>query len=95
MTPKTLSRIPWKTGESNWQQEKINFGGVKIQRGIFQGVVLSPFLFVITIMPFNQILRKLTGGFKLHKLQEKINHIMYMDDIRLLTKNKKELENLI
>ena len=27
--------------------------------------------------------------------QEKINHLMYMDDIELLAKNEKELETLI
>ena len=34
-------------------------------------------------------------GYKLSKSQEKINHLMYMVDIKLFTKNKKELETLI
>ena len=41
------------------------------------------------------ILRKSTKGYKLHKSQEKINHLMYMDDIKLFAKNEKEMENLI
>ena len=45
------------------------------------------------MMPVNHILRKCTGGSKISKLQEKINHLMYMDDIKLFVKN--ELETLI
>ena len=61
----------------------------KIQRGIFQGDAPVPLLFVITMMPLNQIHRKCTGGYKLHKLQGKINHPIYMDDIKLFAKMKK------
>ena len=67
----------------------------KIQRGIFQGDALSPFLFIIAMMPLNHILRKCTTGYKLSRSQEKVNHLMYMDDIKLFAKNEKELETLI
>ena len=68
---------------------------VKIQRGIFQGDVLSPFLYVIAMMPLNHTLRICTAGYKLSKSQEKINYLMYMDDIKLFAKIEKELEILI
>ena len=67
----------------------------KIQRGIFQGDALSPLLFIISMMPLNHILRKCMDGYKLSGLQEKINHLMYIDDIKLFAKNDKELETLI
>ena len=67
---------------------------VKIQRGIFQGDVSSPLLFVM-MMPLSHILGKCTAGHKLSKSQEKINHLMYMDSIKLFAKNEKELETLI
>ena len=67
----------------------------KIQRGIFQGDALSPLLFIIAMMPLNHILRKCTAGYKLSSAQEKINHLMYMDDIKLFAKNEKELKTLI
>ena len=67
---------------------------VKIQRGIFQGDALSLLLFVIAMMPLNHILRKCTTGYKLSKSQEKINHLMYMDDIKLFAPKEKELETL-
>ena len=35
------------------------------------------------------------AGYKLSRSQEKINHLMYMDDIKLFAKNEKELETLI
>ena len=67
----------------------------KIPRGIFQGDALLPLLFIIAMMPLNHILRKCTDGYKLSRSQEKINHLMYMDDSKLLAKNEKELETLI
>ena len=66
-----------------------------IQRGIFQGGALSPLLLIIAMMPLNHILRKCTAGYKLSRLQKKINHLMYMDDIKLFAKNERELETLI
>ena len=47
------------------------------------------------MMLLNHILRKCTARYKLSKLQEKINHLMNKDDIKLFAKNEKELETLI
>ena len=44
------------------------------------------------MMPLNHILRKCTTRYKLSILQEKINHLLYMDDIKRFAKNKKGLE---
>ena len=52
-------------------------------------------LFIIAMMPLNHILRKCTTGYKLSRSQEKINHLMYLDGIKLFAKNEKELEALI
>ena len=83
----------------NWKVE-LTAGGkslaeAKIQRVVFQGDALSPLLFIIAMMPLNLILRKCTAGYKLSKPQEKNNHLMYMGDIKLFTKNEKELDTLI
>ena len=74
----------------NWRVE-LSAGGkslteTKIKRGIFQGDTLSPLLFIIAMMPLNHKLRKCTTGYKLSRSQEKINHLMYMDDIKLFAK---------
>ena len=47
------------------------------------------------MMPLNHILRKCRAGYKISKQQEKINDLMYMDDIRIFAKNEKELETRI
>ena len=47
------------------------------------------------MMPLNHILRKCITGYKLSGSQEKINQLMYMDDIKLFAKNEKEQETLI
>ncbi len=61
---------------------------VNIQKGIVQGDSLSQLLIVRAMMPLNYVLRKCTGGNKFTKSQEKINHLMYEDDILLITKKK-------
>ena len=47
------------------------------------------------MMPFNHILRKCTAGYKLSRSQEKVNHLMYMDDLKHFAKNEKDLETQI
>ena len=63
---------------------------VKIQRGIFHGDLLSSILVIIVMIPLNY-----WGGYKFTKLQEKINHLIYIDDIKIFAKNKKHQETLI
>ena len=41
--------------------------------------------------PLNHILRKCTAGYKFRKSLEKINHLMYMDDIKLFAKKGKRI----
>ena len=67
----------------------------KIQRGIFPEDTLSLLLFIIAMVSFNHILRKSTAGYKLSRSQKKINHLMYLDDIKLFAKNQKGLETLL
>ena len=83
----------------NWRVE-LTAGGkslaeTKVQRGIFRGDALPPLLFIIAMMPQNHIFRKCMARYKLSRSQEDVNHLMYMDDIKLFVKNEKELETLI
>ena len=63
---------------------------VKIQKGIFQGDVILPLLIVKAMMLLNYL-----GATIFTKWQEKIHHLMYMDDIKLFAKNEKEVEIMI
>ena len=66
---------------------------VMIKRGIFQGDSLSPLLFVICMIPLSSVLRKMSLGYTLGT--EKINSLLFMDDLKLFAKNEKEVDSLI
>ena len=70
-------------------------GEVKIERGIFQGDSLSPLLFVIILIPLTHILRKASPGYEFASSKEKINHLLYMDDLKLYSKTEKTFDSLI
>ena len=63
----------------------------KIQGGNFQGDVLLPLLLVIRMMTFNYIENSLRATN--YKTQEKINHFMYMEEIKLFAKKEKNGES--
>ena len=73
----------------------ISIAEKKIQRGIFQGDALTPLLFITAMMPLNHIFRKCAAGYKLSRWQEKINHLMFMDDDKLFAKSEKSMETII
>jgi len=69
-------------------------GTVKIRSGIFQGDTISPLLFCVALAPLSFLLEREQLGYKF-KNGEMINHLMYMDDIKLFAKSKDQLESLI
>ena len=85
--------LPYEKTMKTWRVEltagRRNVAEIKIQRGIFQGDALSPLQFIIGMTPENHIIRKRTARYKLSRSQEKINHLMYMDDIKLFAKKWK------
>ena len=83
----------------SWKTELIYgnevLGEVKIERGIFQGDSLSPLLFVIILIPLTHILRKTSPGYEFANSKETINHLLFMDDLRLYSKTEKTLDSLV
>ena len=72
-----------------------SLGEVDLEQGIFQGDSLSPLLFVLSLIPFTVILRKTESAYQFSSNKEKINHLLFMDDLKLYAKNEKDLESLV
>ena len=69
-------------------------GEVNIKSGIFQGDTLSPLLFVVAMIPLSLILRKEDMGYRWGEHGRKINHLLFMDDLKLFGKDMEEVEKL-
>ena len=69
-------------------------GEVPIKSGFFQGDALSPLLFVIALIPLTHILRTANPGYEF-RTGETINHLPFMDDLKLYSKSEKALDSLI
>jgi len=66
---------------------------VSVNCGIFQGDTLSPLLFCIALTPLSLLLDCLSGY---QATPDKcINHLLYMDDLKLFAKNDCQLELLL
>ena len=70
-------------------------GEVEIKRGIFQGDSLSPLMFVLALIPLNLILRKAKTAYEFSVSKDKINHLLFRDDLKLHSRNEKELDSLV
>ena len=82
----------WKTELTSSGQ---SLGQVSIRRGIFQGDSLSPLMFVLTLIPLTLILRKEKAIYDLGNKKGSINHLLFMDDLKLYGKNKEQVESLV
>jgi len=63
---------------------------INIERGIFQGDSLSPLIFCLCLIPITNILKRAKVGYKLTKTL--ISHLLYMDDLKIYSKNAEEME---
>ena len=71
------------------------FCEVEIKRGIFQGDSLSPLVFVLALIPFSLILRKVKVAYEFSESKEKINHLLFMDNLNLYSRSEKGLDSLV
>ena len=83
----------------NWKTILTSSGNrlakVNIRRGIFQGDSLSPLLFIVAIIPMTTVLERLEVGYQLKKGGSRINHLMFMDEIKLFSRGTKEIDTLV
>ena len=63
--------------------------GMRIRCGILKGDSLSPLLFCMALIPLSQLLNSTGYGYKI--MEKKINHLFYMDDLKLYAQNDDEL----
>ena len=70
-------------------------GEVEIKRGISQGDSLSPLVFVLALVPLSLILRKAKAAYEFSESKEKINHLLFMDDLKLYSRSEKGLDSLV
>ena len=70
-------------------------GLVDIRRGIFQGDSLSPLLFVVIMLPLTLVLRKIRAGYRLAKDMKPVNHLLFMDDMKLYGASRDHQDSLI
>ena len=70
-------------------------GKVEIKRGIFQGDFLSLLVFVLALIPLSLILRKANAAFDFSESKEKINHLLFMDDLKLYSRSEKGLNSSV
>ena len=81
----------WKTTLFLGKEE---IGSININRGIFQGDSLSPMLFCMAMNPLSDILHQADRSYKL-KSGKKINHLLYVDDLKLYGRTEKDINTLI
>ena len=73
----------------------LELGEVDIKRGIFQGDSLSPLVFVLALIPLSLILRKAKAAYEFYRSKEEINHLLFMDDLKLYSRSEKGLDSLV
>ena len=88
-----------KNSMKSWKVElssgKETLAEVNIRRGIFQGDSFSPLLFVIALIPLTLVLRKCKNGSNFCRTKDKINNLLYMDDLKIFAKEEAGLDALI
>ena len=67
-------------------------GEVKIKRSIFRRDSLFPFLALFSL---SLILRKTKAAYEFSESKEEINHLLFMDDLKLYSRSEKGLDSLV
>ena len=90
----TYSMSTWQTTMTlTYSSGSIVTDPIRIKRGIFQGHSLSPLLFCMSLAPLSNLLNATEYGYDMNK--ERVNHLLYMDDLKLYSNNDKQLEGLL
>ena len=77
----------------NYSMANIMTNPISIKNGIFQGDSLSPLIFCLALAPLSNLLNNTGMGYNVYN--ERVNHLFYMDDLKLYAKNDEQLEGLL
>ena len=82
----------WNTVLTAGDQRLVN---VKIKHGILQGDSLSPLLFALVMIPLILVLGQTKVSYEVKKGGKKINHLLFIDDLKLFAKNEDQIDSLV
>ena len=68
---------------------------VDVKRGIFQGDSLSSLLFVLSMVPLSLTLRNVNTSYEWGKKEYKLNHLLFMDDLKVFSKSEEQIDTLV
>ena len=72
-----------------------DLGEVNAKKGIFQGDSQSPLLFVLSMVPLSLILKNVNPCCKWGNEEYKLNHLLFMDDLKLYAKSEEQTNTLV
>ena len=70
-------------------------GEVDVKQGVFQGGSLSHLVFALALIPLSLILRKAKATYEFSGSKENIDHLSFMDDLKLYSRMEKGLDSLV
>ena len=70
-------------------------GLVQIRRDIFQADSLSPLLFALCVIPLSLVLRNAKAGYEFKGKQQRINHLLFMGDLKFYGKSEVQIDSLV
>ena len=93
---KTLELVGTSTNIINsFFSGQSRLGKVITRRGIFEGDSLSPLLFAVPLIPVTIIRRTLKQRYSFGKGNERLDHLLFMDNLRLYSSNGIENDSLL
>ena len=72
-----------------------DLGEVDVKREIFQGDSLSPLLLVLSMVSLSLILRKVNASYEWGKKEYKLNHLLFMDDMKLFSMSEEHMDTIV
>ena len=83
----------------NWKTNLIcsstDLGAIKINHQIFQGDSLSSLLLIVSLLLSALVLSKMKQGYSFGKGKSKLNHLLFMDDLKLYGGSQPDVDRLI